>query len=78
MHFTVDQTKFQLFYLTSDGEDVSNCGRTMETACKSLHQILSIYYKTSDIPPYGLEIITPKSLITIDKQLMVSILRILK
>ena len=77
MHFAVDQTKFQLFCLTSDGEDVSNCGRTVETACKTLHQILNIYYKTSGIPPYGLEIITSKSLITIDKQLMVSILRIL-
>ena len=69
--FTVDQQEFKLLYLTSDGEDVINCGNTVETACKTLHQILSIYYNTSGYPQQGLEIITSKSLITINKQLMV-------
>ena len=71
LFFSTDQNEFELFYLTPDGEDVSNCGETVETACKTLRQILSIYYNTSDIPPHGLEIITSKPLITINEQLMV-------
>ena len=69
--FAGKQEDFQLFYLTSYGEDVSNCGKTVEAACKTLNQILSIYYNTSGIPQCGLEIITSKSLITINRQLMV-------
>ena len=71
MYFLVDQTGFKLFFLTPDGEDTNNCGKTVETACKTLHQILGIYYNTSGIPLDGLEIITSKPLITINKQLMV-------
>ena len=71
MNFAVFQNEYELFYLTSGGEDVSNCGETVETACKTLRQILSIYYNTSGIPRHGLEIITSKSLIIINKQLMV-------
>ena len=71
VYFAGEQEDFQLFYLISDGNDVSNCGKTMETACKTLHQILNIYYNTSGIPEYGLEIITSKPLITINKQLTV-------
>ena len=71
VHFAMDQQEFELFYLTPDGEDVSNCGETVETACKTLYQILSIYYNASGIPRHGLEIITSKPLITINKQLMV-------
>ena len=72
--FTVDQQEFELFYVISDGKDVSDCGKTVETACKTLNQILSIYYNKSSIPQQGLEIITSKSLITTDKQLMVRII----
>ena len=72
--FTVDQQEFELFYVTPDGEDASDCGKTVETACKTLNQILSIYYNKSGIPQQGLEIITSKSLITIDKKLMVRII----
>ena len=68
----LDGYEFELFYLTSDGENVSNCGKTVETACKTLRQILSIYYNTSGIPQHGLEIITSKSSIAINKELMVS------
>ena len=67
----MDQKEIELFYLTPDGEDVSSCGKTVETACKTLHQILNIYYNTSGIPQHRLEIITSKQLITINKQLMV-------
>ena len=72
LHFAVDWQRFETFYLTPDGEDVSNCGKTMETACKTLEQILEIYYNTSDVPQRGLEIITSKPLITINNQLIVS------
>ena len=67
----MDQKEIELFYLTSDGEDVTDCGKTVETACKTLHQILNIYYNTNGIPQHGLEIVTSKSLITTNKQLMV-------
>ena len=63
--------EYKLFYLTPEGEDVSTCGKTVETACKTLDQILTIYYNTTDTPSVGLEIITSKSLITINKQLVV-------
>ena len=72
LHFTVDWQRFEPFYLTPDGGDMSNCGEKIETACKTLEQILSIYYNRSDAPQSGLEIITSKCLITINKQLVVS------
>ena len=62
------------YYLLEDGTDVSTCGRTAETACKSLEFILNLYYKDSSSPDTGLEIITSESLI-IDQQLMVSLSR---
>ena len=71
IYFVADKLDYELFYLTSDGMDVSSCGKTVETACKTLHQILSIYYNASDVPTCGLKIITSKSLININKQLMV-------
>ena len=63
--------EYQLFYLTPEGEDLSTCGKTVETACKTLNQILTIYNNNTDTPSVGLEIITSKSLITINKQLVV-------
>ena len=50
---------------------MNNCGTTAETACKTLEQILSIYYNSSGIPLRRLEIITSKPLITINNQLVV-------
>ena len=69
--FVTDELDYQLFYLTPGGDDVNYCGKTAETACKSLEQILSIYYNKSSIPQRGLEIITSNPLININKQLMV-------
>ena len=57
--------------MTPEGENVSNCGKTVETACKTLDQILTLYYNTTDAPSVGLEIITSESLISINKQLVV-------
>ena len=53
---------------------MSTCGRTKDTACKSLEFILNLYYKDNVSPDAGLEIITSESLI-IDQQLMVSLSR---
>ena len=72
IYFVANVLDYELFYLTPDGEDVSNCGKTEEMACKTLDQILGIYYSgSSSAPQNGLEIITSKPLITVDKKLMV-------
>ena len=72
--FTDDLFRYNSYYLSDSGTDVSTCGRTADVACKSLEYILNLYYKASSKPDVGLEIITSKSLI-IDQQLMVSYLK---
>ena len=47
------------------------CGKTADSACKSLNYVLSIYYNKTQSPQLGLWIITSKSL-NIDQQIMVS------
>ena len=57
------------FYLSSSGIDTSICGDTINTACKTLEHVLSLYYNTS--PEVGLELITSDSL-NINQQLVVT------
>ena len=69
--FVVSNLEYRLFYLSPNGKDVSTCGKTYETSCKTLEHVLSLYYKLTH--QVGLEIITSKALI-IDKKIMVSVL----
>ena len=74
LFFTDDLFRYDTYYLSDSGTDVSTCGRTADVACKSLEYILNLYNKASSKPDVGLEIITSKSLI-IDQQLMVCYLK---
>ena len=58
-----------MYHISKNGRDKSMCGKTADSACKSLNYLLSIYYKK--VPKHGLSIITSKSLI-INQQIMVS------
>ncbi len=58
------------FFLLHNGSDTSDCGRSMDSACFSLLQVLSLYYGKP--PTKGLAIITDKSL-QINENVMVSL-----
>ena len=53
-----------------DGIDNRSCGRSADTACYTLDQVLGLYYKTGHPSGLGLEIITAKSL-AFDQQIVV-------
>ncbi len=59
-----------LFYISHNGSDTSDCGGSTETACFSLLHVLGLYYTSPPIK--GLEIKTDKSLI-INNKTMVSL-----
>ena len=59
------------FYLSNNGTDTSTCGSTIDTACKTLEHVLSLYYNTTGQPQPRLNVMTSKSL-RIDQRLMVS------
>ena len=71
--FTVvdQEMSYKLFYLSTNGSDISSCGKTYETACKTFEHVLSLYYDVPHQRKLGLEIITSKSF-TIDQDIMVS------
>ena len=72
LHFASGETQqYDLYHISDYGADKSLCGKTADSACKSLKYVLSIYYKDNQVPKPGLFIMVSKSL-TINKQLLVS------
>lgn len=63
---------YNVYYLLHNGTDSFSCGRTAETACQTLEQVLTLFYNgTSQLVEHGLEIITSKSPL-INQQTMAS------
>ena len=62
---------YDIYRISVNGTDQSMCGKTPESACKSLKYVLSIYYKKNQAPRPLLSIITSKTLI-INQRLLVS------
>ena len=62
--------QYDTYYISENGRDMSMCGKTADSACKSLEYVLGIYYKKNQVPKPGLSLITSKSL-TINRQLTV-------
>ena len=63
--------KYDMYYISENGSDTSTCGKTAGLACKSLENVLGIYYNKPQLPQIGLLIISSKSL-TINQRLVVS------
>lgn len=57
------------YYLIHNGSDTSMCGRSVDSACLSLKQVLMLYHAKP--PTKGLQIITDMSLL-IDSNILVS------
>ena len=63
--------QYDTYFISDNGRDKSLCGKTADSACKSLKYVLSIYYNKNQSPQPELLIIISKSL-TINKLLVVS------
>ena len=65
--------QYDTYYISDNGTDKSTCGKTEYSGCKSLKNVLSVYYNKTQAPLPGLSIVVSKSLtIKINQQLVVS------
>ena len=59
------------WYLSDNGHDDGNCGKSYSSACETLHWLLGLFYNTSYKSSLKLRVVADTSLI-INKDLMVS------